>query len=408
VYPDSTYEEIQQALDTGGTVYFHRQTRQTAEYGEYNQIKSSTPDVPAATMADVRDKGFFLGKNGRDVDVIGVLGPNGERPKINGGTIPFRVGAFLRMGLLGLPMNFRIENLELVDPDMADAPLFYSRIGVMVVSVLGAQSTVNNCKITVTGKETDPGHANNHSVAIWFYLTRYEPIPPPSGARIDVTNNTIVAAKVHEGIHVDNYWPELPGVMPPRAFVNGNTVQLSKLLGFGNWGNGIVVGGHLPNAIITGNTVMGDGRSPGLNPAVQTAALRIRPLPGLPDSSLGGATVTGNDSSLFKGDYHLWLGSTVSHSTVAQNLFGPADRAGVMCDAEGNRFVNNHFTGVYPGWSTVTSGPGLFWFTAASGDNTLEATKLNDPPYGFDICGQVLDDTGGANVIHGEEKCRNR
>jgi hypothetical protein len=83
VYPDSTLAEIQQAIDSGGTVYFERLTKTTKEYGDYNQVASSTPDVPANPP-----KGFNIGKNGKDVNIIGVLGPNGERPKINGGKRP--------------------------------------------------------------------------------------------------------------------------------------------------------------------------------------------------------------------------------------------------------------------------------------------------------------------------------
>ncbi len=92
VSPDSTYEDIQQAIDEGGTVYF--------EYGEYDQLA----DPP---------RGFNLGANGMDVDIVGHLGPGGERPRINGGNVVFRVGIIPFVGFSGQPVSFRIENLEL-------------------------------------------------------------------------------------------------------------------------------------------------------------------------------------------------------------------------------------------------------------------------------------------------------
>jgi hypothetical protein len=98
----------------------------------------------------------------------------------------------------------------------------------------------------------------------------------------------------------------------------------------------------------------------------------------------------------------------VAAGTIARNSFGPADIAGIKCWGRDNRFVNNHFFGPYPGWVPPANGPGLFWFTITSQGNTVEATKLNGPPHGSDICGQILDDTGGANEIRGYEKCRDR
>jgi len=419
VYPDSTYQEIQQAIDNGGTVYFHRLTRLTGQYGEYDQIASSTPDVPATSMAAARDKGFFIGKFGKDVDIIGILAPNGSRPKINGGTVVFRVGIFARMGILGLPVNFRIENLELANPDMADAPLMKSRIGIMVVSVLGAQSIINNCKFTIIGKQTDPGHQNNHSVAIWYYLVNSSSATPPvNGARIDITNNTVIASGVHEGIHVDNYWPVTPGYTAPRTFVSNNTLHLRNLCGYPNQngtngatvGAGILVVGNLSDSIVTNNAITGDGRSPGLTPRVESVAVRLGRAgaagTGSGDQSLSNVTVAGNDFSSFASDFHLLIGSVVVGSTIGRNSIGPADRAGVMCDGHDNQFVNNHFYGPYLGWAPPASGPGLFWFTTISSNNTVEATKLNGPSEGADICGQVLDESVAANNIRGYEKCR--
>lgn len=97
VNPSSTLQEIQQALDNGGTVFF--------QYGEYNQILSSTPDLPPSPANPA--KSLAIGRNGKDVNVIGLLSPNGQRPRINGGNVVFRVGS------VGKAVNFRIENLEI-------------------------------------------------------------------------------------------------------------------------------------------------------------------------------------------------------------------------------------------------------------------------------------------------------
>ncbi len=414
VFPDSSFEEIQQAIDTGGTVYFHRLTKQTNDYGEYNQIASSTPDIPAPSMVAVRDKGFFIGKYGNDVDIIGVLGPDGERPRINGGTIPFRVGAFSRMGILGLPVNFRIENLEIFNPDMADGPLAYSRIGVMVATTIGAQSTINNCKFTIKGKESDPGHAASFNVAVWYYLTTAFPPGPPSGARIDIANNTIIGSKIHEGVVVQNFWPETPGVAPPRVFVNNNSLNLMNLRGVPN-GRGIDgatlamainVSGNLSGSIVTNNVITGDGRSPGFAPPVESVAIRVGSA--TTGDHTANVTVVGNDSSSFASDFQLWMDSIVSSSTVARNSFGPGDLAGARCGGSENWFVANHFFGAYPGWEPPAHGPGLFWFTDRSQGNVVQATKLNQPPSALDICGQVRDESGGANTVRGGQRCRER
>jgi hypothetical protein len=94
-------------------------------------------------------------------------------------------------------------------------------------------------------------------------------------------------------------------------------------------------------------------------------------------------------------------------ATVALNSFGPASIAGVF-QGDDNRFVANHFSGSYPGWTGSAGGPGLFWFTNGSKDNTVAATLLNGPPFGFDICSQVRDESGGANENQGYEKCLNK
>jgi hypothetical protein len=406
VYPDSTLAEIQQALDTGGTVYFDRLTKVSRQYGEYNQVARNFPDLPPSSSDPA--KGFNVGTYGKEVHIIGLLGPNRERPKINGGTIVFRIGTLASVGFLGLPVDFRIENLELFNPDLGMPQLLYSRIGIWI-NILGARSTVHNCKITVTGKETDPGHAVNHSVAIWFYLPTTQPPAPPSGATIDITNNTIIVSRAHEGLHADSFWPVTPGVTPPRVFIGNNTVDVTKLGGYPNKGgtNGATIGtavvltGNVPNSIVTNNTIRGDGRSPNATPPVEALGL----LAGLitPNDTLTNVTIAGNDLSGFTGHFQMRMRGSLS--TVALNSFGSADGAGVLCSGDHNNFVNNRFYGPYPGWAPPANGPGLFWFTGTGSGNTVESTKLNGGPNGMDICGQVRDDTGGANEIRGYERC---
>jgi hypothetical protein len=409
VYPDSTLDEIQQAIDSGGTVYFDRLTRLSRQYGDYNQVARTYPDLPPSPGDPA--KGFNVGRYGRDVNIIGLLGPNGERPKIRGGTVVFRVGIFGALGFSGRPVSFKIENLELFNPDLGPPPTLYSRVGVWI-NLIGAQSTINNCKITISGKAADPGHAINHSVAIWFYLPTTLPQAPPSGALMNITNNTIIVSRVHEGLHADSFWPVTPGFTPPRALISNNTVDLTNLGGYPNklGTNGatiataIVLTGNVPNSIVTNNTIRGDGRTLNVTPAVEAIGLLLGAI--TPNDVLTNITVVGNDAALFTGDLQVRVDSALSASTVARNAFGPASIAGVKSSGRDTQFVNNHFYGPYPGWPPSANGPGLFWFTAASHANSVEATKLNDPPYGSVICGQVLDETGGENEIHGSEKCR--
>jgi len=412
VYPDSTLEEIQQAIDTGGTVYFDRLTKHTRQYGEYNQVASRTPDL--APTPDNPAQGFNIGKHGKAVRLIGLLGPWGERPKINGGTATFRVGRFPSLGFAGAPVSFRLENLEIHNPDLGGPQALYSRIGLWV-NMLGAQSIINNCQFTVTGKDSDPGHVNNHSTAIWFLLQASQPQSPPSGARIDVTNNTIVATKVHEGLHVDSFWPDAPGFTPPRVFVSNNTVIATNLRGFANKSgtNGatlntaILVGGNLPNSIVTNNIIRGNGRSPGLTPEQESVAIGLMGA-GSVGMDSANLTVLGNDSSSFAADFQLWMETIVSDSTTARNFLGPASKGGVMCRGRDNWFDQNHFFGDYPGWEFPASGPGLFWFAKTSRGNLVVGTRLNAPPYWYDMCGQLWDETGGDNRVPGFEECQKR
>ena len=324
--------------------------------------------APSATNPP---KGFNIGKNGKDVDIIGVLGPDGERPRINGGTFPFRVGAFAPLGFVGQPVNFRIENLELNNPDIGGAPM-YPRVGIWVLNTAGSQSTIHNCKITIIGKDTDTGIANNHSVGIWFYLGTADmgtgPAQrPPSAARIDVTNNTVIGVKVHEAIHVDSFWPESPTFRAPRAYVNNNTVTVTSLGGFANkLGNGgatlasaIVLAGNLSDSMLANNTIRGDGRSPNLTPSVEAAAITLLPANTTGDI-LDNVTVIGNDLSLFAGDVQLWGETVVTGAKVSLNSLGPATLAGVLWRGADSWLVGNHFYGLYPGWLVSSSARACF------------------------------------------------
>ncbi len=416
VYPDSTLAEIQQAIDTGGTVYFERLTKAAKEVKDYNQVASSTPDLPPTT--DNPAKGFNIGTNGKDVHIIGMLGVNGERPKINGGTIVFRVGQFAGFGFTGLPVSFRIENLELFNPDMAGPASLYARIGIWVLNALGAEGTVNNCKITITGKEADSGHASNHSVGIWFYLAQPQTgqsfPPPPSGARMNLTNNTVTLIKGHEGLHVNSFWPETGGYVGPRAFLSNNIVTVTNLGGFLNTGTAIILAGNISDSIVTNNIVRGEGRSPGLTPPVETRGIVLTAAnaPGVPGASstappdvLVNVTIVGNDFSAFSGDYQLVMQPLASGTMVARNLFGPASAAGVMCSGHDNWLDGNHFYGDYPGWDSSGKGRGLVLFTKTAARNRLTRTRMN---HSVNICGQLLEETPGANILPGYDQCQNQ
>jgi hypothetical protein len=408
VYPDSTLAEIQQALDDGGTVYFDSLTKQSRQYAEYNQVARSAPDLPPTPNDPA--KGFNVGAKGKDVNIIGLLGPNGERPRINGGTVMFRVGRWPVFGFLGLPINFRIENLELFNPDLGPQAMLYSRIGISI-NYLGAQSTINNCKITITGKEGDPGHSLNHSVGIWFYLVNTQPQAPPNGAVIQVINNTIVATRAHEGLHVDSFWPVVPGFTPPRAVIANNSVDVRSLGGYPNGlgtngatiASAIILEGNLPNSVVASNIITGDARMPIALPKVEAVGLYVAAI--TPKDTVNNITVAGNDSSGFTGDFQMRIDGPVADSTVTRNSFGPASTAGVKCAGHDITFVNNLFSGSYPGWAAA-GGRGLFWFTASSRANRVEATRLLGPLQGPDICGQMRDEAGGANQLRGYDRCR--
>jgi hypothetical protein len=387
VNPSSTLQEIQNALNTGGTVLF--------EYGDYYQIASSTPDVPPTPATA---KGFNIGRYGEDVNVIGLTGPNGERPRIHGGNVAFRVNI--------QPVNFKIENLEICNPDLSTSGLLNSRVGILVLNVLGSQSVINNCRITITGKSTDPGALGSHSAGIWFQLPSSGQFVT-SGAQIEITDNEIIADNALAGIVLGHFRAETPIYAGPRVLIDRNTIQASHLRGYTlnnlRFGAAIILAGGWPDSAVTNNVIAGDGHFPNYEDlAIYYAASQDLPSPDI--------TVAGNDSSGFMGGIQLYLNRMVSGARVANNAFGPADETGVMCYGSENRFVNNHFSGAYPGWDSAGEGAGLFWFAdqpnaSTSEGNTLVSAKLNGPPYGFDICNEVKSDAGDANKVPGYQKC---
>ena len=266
--------------------------------------------------------------------------------------------------------------------------------------MLGAEASIVNCKITVTGRDTD--NANNSSAAI--FLKVQGAAPPPSGAWIEIANNEIVVAKTRMAVGVGHFWPDTHAFVPPRLRVRDNVIAVSSLRGGSLLGGAaaIVLHGNVEGAIMMNNVLRGDARLAGaLNKGIQTLSTEVSGTPLYPAN----LTLKGNDLSGFIGHFQLYLDARALGSRVAQNLFGPATAAGVMCDGHDNVFIENHFHGEYPGWSPPAAGPGLFWFGSTSYGNKAVSTKLNGPPHGSDICGQVRDETGGANEIWGDERC---
>jgi hypothetical protein len=380
----STLGDIQTCLDNGGTVYF--------QYGEYHQVESSAPDLPPSPANP--PKSFSIGAYGRDVHIIGLPGPRGERPKIIGGAPTFRMGIFPVVGFYGLPASFRIENLEIFNPDRVYS--YDTRVGIWVLDALGAETSIVKCRITVTGRDTD--HPNNSSSAIFVKVQGAA--PPPSGAWIEIANNEFVVAKTRMAVGVGHFWPDANAFMPPRLLVRDNVISVSSLRGGSQLGGAaaIVLHGNVEGAILVDNVLRGDGRLTGAeNKGIQTISTVFSGTLLHPAN----LTVEGNDLSGFTGHFQVYFDPGVLGSRVAKNIFGPATGAGVKCDGHDNVFINNHFYGEYPGWSRP-AGPGLFWFGSTSYSNRVVSTKLNEPPHGSDICDQVCDETGGTNNISGE------
>jgi hypothetical protein len=289
VNPASPLQQIQAAIDNGGTVFF--------EYGEYNQIKSPTPNIPNT------GNGFYLGRYGHEVHIIGVTDPDGARPKIYGGSLAFRSP---------FPVNFTIENIEISNPDMAGAGLFYSRIGIMVLDALGTEVTINNCKITVTGNDIDPGLGNNYSSGIWIRLGGKN--PPPSGASVHITNNEIIGSKIRMGIGLGHFFAETSNFTAPRFFVDHNAITLSDLRGAPVPGAvpdaGILTHGNVSNSVITNNLVTGDGGSQGFKSSAMAFWDSVDAQNVLRLSE--NITVSDNDSSSFTGEYQIYAGTNLT------------------------------------------------------------------------------------------------
>jgi hypothetical protein len=385
VSPESTLAEIQLAIDNGGTVYF--------EYGEYRQVASAAPDLPPSPANPPRS--FSIGAYGRDVHVVGLPGPNGERPKIFGGAPTFRMGVFPGFGFSGLPVKFRIENLEIFNPDRV--PYYDTRVGIWVLDALGAETSIVKCRITVTGRDTDD--PNNQSAAIFFKVQGAS--PPPSGAWIEIAYNEIVVAKARMAVGVGHFWPDANAFLPPRLVVHENVITVSNLRGGSLTGGAaaIVLLGNVEGASLTDNVLRGDARNADApNKGIQAFSTVVSGTLLHPANLM----VQGNDLSGFTGHFQLYFDPGVLGSRVAKNTFGPATGAGVKCDGHDNVFLGNHFYGEYPGWPAP--GPGLFWFGSTSYCNRVVSTRLNGAPHGSDICDQVCDETGGANNISGEKE----
>lgn len=281
-----------------------------------------------------------------------------------------------------------------------------------MANALGSESVIHNCKITVNGKTTDMGAAMSHSAGIWFWLAASAQ-SLASGARIEITSNEITGAEVSAGVVLGQFRYETPSYMPPSLLIDSNVIDVSRLRGYGGSGAAVFLAGGWPNSAVTHNILRGDARFPGF----KSMAIDYARSGELTSSNI---TVAGNDSSGFIGDIQLYLDRIVSGGSVTGNAFGPAGVAGAMSYGRESSFKDNHFYGPYPGWEPAGGGLGLFWFAntkvSTSQGNTLVATKLNGPPYGFDECTQVFDETDdpgtpaydGANKFPGIKKCANK
>jgi hypothetical protein len=222
-----------------------------------------------------------------------------------------------------------------------------------------------------------------------------------------MAGNEIVVAKTRMAIGVGHFWPDANAFVPPRLLVRDNVITASRLRGGALTGGAaaIVLHGNVDGAILMDNVLKGDARLAGAaNKGIQTMSTVLFGTPLYPAN----LTLKGNDLSGFIGYFQLYIDPRVQGSTIAKNVLGPATGAGVKCDGHENVFTNNHFYGEYPGWSPPAAGPGLFWFGSGSWGNKVVSTKLNEPPHGSDICGQVRDETTGANEIPGDERCSGR
>ncbi len=366
VWPTDSYQTIQAAIDNGGTVHFH--------LGTYTQLKSPTPSIPST------GKSFHIGRGMQDVDIVGEIGKNGERPIISGGNIPFRVQY--------KPIRFKIENMEIFQPDVAGGGPKNSRIGVFIYAdektgPTFISGTVNNCKVTIDGDRNPPPGWNVYSIALW--CPTYTPM---TGSTLSITNNEVFANNILAGIGVGHFThgPEAP----PRTIIDGNKIHVSYLRGGVQPSFALGTHGNLSNLIMTRNIVTDDPRvPPGFVPGLRSVAI------GFINSSkhhkTNYAVVARNDSAGFTGSYaQSFVDSDVENSNFSNNTYGfvdPSGMAGAYVLGNNCSFVNEQFIGDYPGKPTFP----CFLLPEGSFGNVVHALKTNSALQGVNKCSQIID-----------------
>ncbi len=318
VNPGTPISTIQTYADEGGSIYF--------EPGDYNWGTTGS---------------IFVGRQGRDLEVIGIPHASGDRPKIIGGLNPFRCSDRVFM---------RIRNMEFFNP--------MGLAAILVTTSNGAE--VRGCKFEVSGLHPVQGYR----FGIWF-IFRKDMTDATSSGSLAASENEFTVNGCSGAIGFGNFFNEpVPSFTAKGNVITVNECKAGVLCAHGNG----------TNAVFSNNTVKGRG-------------IRMLMLWEQAQFLCSNAKVIGNDfSNATATECQVYVGQHVRNSEFKDNKIGklelvamsaPEPRpaailpvTGIWCKGQENQFTDNDFTmSEIPGWLLAPYYTGCIYLDTSSSRN---------------------------------------
>ena len=250
---------------------------------------------------------------------------------------------------------------------------------------IGSHINVSNFT-SVNSQTTGVGLTNNSSCDITVHdmsTTNSSGVyihqdPGITASRFTLTNNRIQMAP-------NQFWAGFE-LHNPGQVANSITISNNQIYAPGcsePWGP--IWGDYIDGAVITNNTITGQGGS----------AIYVE------DRGNAGKNwvLKNNDLSGFNAfNSSILLGSATSNCMVQGNKIGTGGLAGIYSGGAGNQITNDNFMGNYPGWTSPyvdqygnPIGAGCVLLAGSARNNVVNALKNGVDSFGHDVCNQVLD-----------------
>ncbi len=395
VWPDSAPQAVINAVDAGGTVYFHSRTKE----GVFQPYDLNA--YPLTAPANPLSRFIQIGRLGKDVAIVGLNdgGIKGERPKIiNGGAQQLVTPAKMR------GVRLTVTNMEFFRPASGAGS-----VGATSIFVNNSAGTeITGCKFTVDG--ASPAQFQYIKFAIWLIFRKdmaYDPkVNPCSGPLVVKDNEFFVTGKNNPGgstgaIGFGCFFD----TNVPSYLVDDNYVEADGCGG----GFGSMLGGchgNGSNSVFSNNTVKTVGEPSDkvlfFIPSGSTLPFLATNVQVLHNDFSGAvATIA---QIIVDGEVPRYVNVTAfSDSLFKNNVYGPVEPGGIagfVMKGHSSSFVNESFIGNYAG------GLPCLWLDEDSHDNSVVALKNGSNIQGMDLCYQIVNN-GVNNIIPGFERCGN-